>query len=212
MGLLMSSASGAPDVAFARGAIAAMGFFMKLDEGEAYDRIFEECRHALLYLDTTLSPSGRSRLRPLLDVLTAAQVQAWHPVGTGVCQAGSFGLTSFQEWSTRRPEEHVVMLRALPIHPPRSRRRRALEFRILPPELHPAGARGSVLLVSEFVQCCNPSQARSMMAHEWWDRLRATGLQDATAFFDHGICSLDDIMPNASPTRRGLIGPSSGSR
>ena len=37
------------------------------------------------------------------------------------------------------------------------------------------------------------------MAQQLWERLRATGLQDvATAFFDHGVRSLDDIMPNAA--------------
>ena len=151
----MSSIDGALDVAYAEGVVATLGFFMHLNTADAYDRIFEESRHSLLYLDTALSSVGRERLRPLLDTPTALQVEAWAP-GTYPRPFTLFGKSSSRDARTRAVDGLCC-------------------------------------------RSCSPFQACSTMAQQLWERLPATGLQDvATAFFDHGVRSLDDAERDSS--------------
>ena len=109
----MSAASGALDVSFAQGALRTLGFFHGLQLDQAYDYMFEECRHILIHIDSTLSARGRLLLRPALGALTALQVDAKEPVGTGVLWSGARCVHSFQDWR-RHPEEHVKIMRSLP--------------------------------------------------------------------------------------------------
>ena len=53
-------------------------------------------------------------MRPILDLPTALHVDADLPVGTGVMRAYTFGLQSVSDWRTHRPEDHVIVLRAVP--------------------------------------------------------------------------------------------------
>ena len=69
----------ARDVAFASGALKAFAHLSGIEPDQAYDRLLEASRHALLYLDTCLSVTARGRLRPLLDLLTALQLDAEWP-------------------------------------------------------------------------------------------------------------------------------------
>ena len=110
----MSAVDDARDVAFAKGALRTFAHLTGLASEDACDRLLEAARHSLLFLDTCLVEASRRRLRPILDLLTALQVDADIPVGTGIMRGYTFGLQSVSDWRTHRPEDHVTVLRALP--------------------------------------------------------------------------------------------------
>ena len=110
----MSFAGGALDVSFALGALRIFGHFYGLPGDQVYDYMYEDCRHVLLNLDSSLSARGRLALRPVLDLLTALHVGDTEPVGTGVLRGGALGAYSYQEWLQMYPQDHVKLLRGLP--------------------------------------------------------------------------------------------------
>ena len=110
----MSMLEDARDVAFAKGALRTFAHLTGVAAEDAYDRLLEAARHSLLFLDTCVVEANRKRMRPILDLLTALQVDADLPVGTGVMRAYTFGLQSGSDWRTHRPEDHVIVLRAVP--------------------------------------------------------------------------------------------------
>ncbi|CAE7544250.1 DNMT3B, partial [Symbiodinium necroappetens] len=175
----MSFAGGALDVSFALGALRIFGHFYGLPGDQVYDYMFEDYRHVLLNLDSSLSARGRLALRPVLDLLTALHVGDTEPVGTGVLRGGALGACSYQEWLQMYPQDHVKLLRCLPNLMLLSRSGGPYER--------------AVHFLRDLLQRGNS------MAQELWDRLRATGLQSvALILFDHGVRQVDDILPNAS--------------
>ena len=111
----MSLSAGASlDIAFAQGALHVLGVFYSMSGEQAYDFVFEEGRHSLIQLDSALSAQGRLLLRPAIDALTALQVGADAPVGTGVLRSGALGATSYEQWLQLCPQDHVKILRLMP--------------------------------------------------------------------------------------------------
>ena len=100
----MSDLAKARDVAFSPGVMRAFAFCTGVDPEAAFDRMFEQAIHSLSFLDTALSEASRRRLHPFLDLMTALQLEADMPVGTGVMRGYSLGLhiMALQLWDRLR--------------------------------------------------------------------------------------------------------------
>ncbi|CAE7252455.1 DNMT3B [Symbiodinium sp. CCMP2592] len=190
----MSVSAGALDIAFASGALRSIGFFNGLEVEQAYDWMFEEGRHCLMNLDCCLSAAGRLSLRPVLDALTALQVGAREPVGTGVLASGAHGAHSYMDWCRMFPEERVQLLRCLPslllLCRPAGPLERAVHYLR---DLMQRGFEDRAFCLCAVVLPLHGPRS-STMALDLCDRLRATGLQPiAPLLFDHGVRQLADI-------------------